>query len=181
MGAAGDMLCASLLELLESSDIFLEKLNKIFAPNITFERETVSKHGICGTHLHVVINGEEEGEEHHHHHHYHHNTPLDIKSIIEGLDISDKVKAEAMAVYDIIAKAESEVHGESVSNVHFHEVGALDAVADVTAFCLLLDELGAERIYVSPINLGKGTVKCAHGILPVPAPATASPVRTAFL
>ncbi|MBR2099996.1 MAG: nickel pincer cofactor biosynthesis protein LarC [Eubacterium sp.] len=173
MGAAGDMLCASLLELLESSDIFLEKLNKIFAPNITFERETVSKHGICGTHLHVVINGEEEGEEHHHHHHYHHNTPLDIKSIIEGLDISDKVKAEAMAVYDIIAKAESEVHGESVSNVHFHEVGALDAVADVTAFCLLLDELGAERIYVSPINLGKGTVKCAHGILPVPAPATA--------
>lgn len=173
MGAAGDMLCASLLELLENKDEFLEKLNKIFAPNISFEREIVSKHGICGTHLHVIINGEEEGEEHHHHHHHHHNTPLDIKYIIEGFDISDKIKSKALSVYDVIAKAESEVHGESVANIHFHEVGALDAVADVTAFCLLLDEIGADKVCVSPINLGKGGVKCAHGILPVPAPATA--------
>ena len=168
MGAAGDMLCASLLELLENGDVFLKKLNKIFAPDIVFERENVSKSGICGTHLHIIINGEEEGEEHHHH-----NTPLDIKNIIEGFGISEKVKSQALSVYDIIAKAESEVHGVPVSNIHFHEVGALDAVADITAFCLLLDELGAEKICVSPINLGKGGVKCAHGILPVPAPATA--------
>ena len=179
MGAAGDMLSASLLELLENSSAFLEKLNKIFAPNITFERETVSKHGLCGTHLHVIINGEEEGEEHHHHHHHHHhhNTPLDIKNIVNNLDIGDKVKGDVLSVYDIIAKAESEVHGEPVSQIHFHEVGALDAVADVTAFCLLLDELGADNICVSPINLGKGGVKCAHGILPVPAPATAKIIQ----
>ncbi|MBR3738305.1 MAG: nickel pincer cofactor biosynthesis protein LarC [Eubacterium sp.] len=175
MGAAGDMLSASLLELLENGDEFLEKLNKIFAPDIVFKREIVSKSGICGTHLNVVIKGEEEGEEHHreHHHEHHHHTPLDIRNIVSNLDIKDKVKEDVLSVYDIIAAAESKVHSKSVSEIHFHEVGALDAVADITAFCLLLDEIGAENIYVSPINLGKGRVKCAHGILPVPAPATA--------
>ena len=178
MGAAGDMLSASLLELLENSEDFLEKLNKVFAPDIVFEKESVSKHGVFGTHLHVVIKGEEEGEqhhhEHHHEHHHRHNTPLDIKNIVESLDISDKIKADVSAVYDIIAEAESRAHGVPVSEIHFHEVGALDAVADITAFCLLLDEIGADNIFVSPINLGKGGVKCAHGILPVPAPATAN-------
>lgn len=184
MGAAGDMLSASLLELIPNSNSFIEKLNKIFAPEIKFEREIVSKHGITGMHLHVVINGEEEGEEHHHdhhehhsHHHHHHNTPLDIKNIVTKLDISDKVKGDVLSVYDIIAEAESEVHGEPVSQIHFHEVGALDAVADITAFCLLIDEIGAENICVSPINTGKGGVKCAHGILPVPAPATAKIIK----
>ena len=174
MGAAGDMLCASLLELIPESEKFLERLNIIFAPDIVFERESVSKHGVSGTHLRVVINGEEEGEAHHHHSHHHHNTPLDIKRIVEALNISDKTKADVLAVYDIIAEAESKAHGVPVSNIHFHEVGALDAVADITAFCLLIEEIGADNILVSPINLGKGGVKCAHGILPVPAPATAN-------
>jgi len=175
MGAAGDMLSGALLELLPNPNEFIGKLNKIFSPHIVFEREAVSKHGICGTHLHIIINGEEEGEEHHHHHHHHHhhNTPLDIRKIISSLDISDKVKGDVSGVYDIIAKAESEVHGVDVSEIHFHEVGALDAVADITAFCLLLDELKVDNVFVSPINVGKGGVKCAHGILPVPAPATA--------
>ena len=83
------------------------------------------------------------------------------------------MKEDALAVYDLIARAESTVHGETMEHIHFHEVGSLDAVADVVGNCLLLSMIGADRIAVSPIHVGSGTVKCAHGILPVPAPATA--------
>ena len=171
-GAAGDMLCASLLELLPEKEAFVENLNKVFNPEIVFEAERVSKNGISGTHLHVVIHGHEEGDEHHHHEH-HHRTLKDIENIINALDVSETVKSNAMSVYRIIAEAESSVHGMKIGEVHLHEVGMLDAIADITAFCMLIEELGAERIIASPVNVGFGTVKAAHGILPVPAPATA--------
>ena len=83
------------------------------------------------------------------------------------------MKADARAVYRRIADAEAAVHGEPVDQVHFHEVGALDAVADVVGVCLLMHEIAPERVVVSPIHVGSGQVRCAHGILPVPAPATA--------
>ncbi|MCL2664373.1 MAG: nickel pincer cofactor biosynthesis protein LarC, partial [Defluviitaleaceae bacterium] len=76
-------------------------------------------------------------------------------------------------IYQIIAEAEAEVHGEAVSAVHFHEVGAMDAVADITAVCMLIEELAPQKILASAIHAGSGSVKCAHGVLPVPAPATA--------
>ena len=183
-GAAGDMLCASLLELLEKKDEFIKKLNSIFNPEIVFEAEKVCKNGVSGTHLHVVINGHEEGEEHHHHdhhhdhhhnhhHEHHHRTLKDIEAIINSFGVSQSVKESALSVYRIVAEAESIVHGMEVGEVHLHEVGALDAIADITAFCMLIEELGADKIIASPINAGFGTVKAAHGILPVPAPATA--------
>ena len=78
-----------------------------------------------------------------------------------------------MNVYKIIADAESKAHGVPVTEVHFHEVGAMDAIADVSAVCMLMDRIGAEHVTASPVNVGGGTVKSAHGILPVPAPATA--------
>ena len=178
-GAAGDMLSASLLELLPSKEDFLEKINKVFAPEIVFEAEEVKQHGISGTHLHVKINGTEEGEEHHHehehkhHHHHSHRRIADIQKKILSLDISDEVKRDVISVYNIIAQAESKVHKTEVSQVHLHEVGALDAIADITAFCMLIKEIGVKRIVASPVNVGFGTVNCAHGVLPVPAPATA--------
>ena len=98
----------------------------------------------------------------------------DIENIINGLFVSEKVKNDAVNVYKIIAEAESKVHGESVSEIHFHEVGAMDAVADITACCYLTDKIGADKIIASPVRTGKGHVHCAHGILPVPAPATAN-------
>ena len=171
-GAAGDMLCASLLELLPEKEEFVKKLNSVFNPEIVFEAEKVNRNGVCGTHLHVIINGAEEGDEHNHSDHSH-RTLAEIKSIINSLDVSQRVKNNAISVYKIICDAESRVHGMEVEEVHLHEVGALDAVADITAFCMLIEELGAERIIASPINIGFGSVKCAHGILPVPAPATA--------
>jgi uncharacterized protein (TIGR00299 family) protein len=89
------------------------------------------------------------------------------------LNLPDKVKQDVMEVYKIIAEAESKVHGAPVTDIHFHEVGSLDAIADITAVCLLINELKPDKILASPIHVGSGQVRCAHGILPVPAPATA--------
>ena len=109
----------------------------------------------------------------HSHHHQHHSTMAGIASIIDGLDIPDPVKEDIKAVYALIAEAESHAHGMPVDQIHFHEVGTMDAVADIAGVCLLFHELGADQIIASPVHVGSGHVHCAHGILPVPAPATA--------
>ena len=179
MGAAGDMLTAALLELIPDPDGYVEKLNSLGIPGVEYIKEKSEKCGILGTHISVKINGAEEGEEHpreqgeHHSHHHGHSTLHAIAHIIEDLNAPAKVKADALAVYESIAKAEGEVHGKAVDEIHFHEVGSLDAVADVTAVCMLLNDLNAE-VYASPVNTGSGFVECAHGVLPVPAPATAN-------
>jgi uncharacterized protein (TIGR00299 family) protein len=178
MGAAGDMLCAALLELLPDPDAFVRELNGVGIPHVVFEKTASEKCGITGTHLSVHVHGEEEHEHMHAHHHAHHHSDLaSIESIIEGLRVSDRVKADALAVYRLIAEAESHVHGRPVDQIHFHEVGTLDAVADVTAFCLLLERLAPDQVLASPVHVGCGTVRCAHGVLPVPAPATAYLLR----
>lgn len=101
----------------------------------------------------------------------------DIEYIVEHLHLDPAVEADVLAVYRSIAEAESQVHGETVEHIHFHEVGTMDAVADVTAVCLLMHELSPDMVVASPVNVGGGTVHCAHGILPVPAPATALLLR----
>ena len=223
MGAAGDMLTAALLELMPDKEAALAKLNAMGIPGVVFEAEPSAKCGITGTHMRVLIHGEEEGavpcghtHEHHHdhaherhhehehhahthahahvqedahchdsdahdhahhhehdaHHHAHHGM-AEIRSLIAELAVSETVKEKALAVYQSIAEAESRVHGAEVDQIHFHEVGSMDAVADVTAVCLLMELLAPEQVIVSPIHVGSGTVLCAHGRLPVPAPATA--------
>ena len=124
-------------------------------------------------HEHEHAHGHSHDEEHSHHHSGMH----DIEHIIEKLPITEKVKADILAVYSLIAEAESYAHGVPVREVHFHEVGMMDAVADVTAVCMLMDRLSPEQVVVSPVHVGCGHVKCAHGILPVPAPATAYILR----
>ena len=109
----------------------------------------------------------------HDHGHHHHASVKDIDELISGLDLSDRVKADAKAVYDLIADAESRVHGRPVTEIHFHEVGTMDAVADVVGVCLLMETLSPDQVIASPVHTGSGHVHCAHGILPVPAPATA--------
>ncbi len=185
MGAAGDMLTAALLELVPDKEAFVERLNKVGIPGVVYHAEKAVKCGITGTHMTVMVNGAEEDEhmhEHHHHdhdhhdhgHHHHHSGMADIEHIVrDHLDIPNNVKDDIMAVYALIAEAESHAHGVPVTDIHFHEVGTMDAVADITAVCMLINELSPDRIIVSPIHVGSGTVRCAHGILPVPAPATA--------
>ncbi len=127
-------------------------------------------------HHHNHVHG--EGVHHHDHAGHHHHTSMqEITHIIDHLHVNEKVKADAKAVYRLIAEAESAVHGQTVEEIHFHEVGSLDAVADVTAVCYLIDKIGAEKILASPVRLGYGHVHCAHGILPVPAPAVAILVK----
>ena len=196
MGAAGDMLLASLAELTGGVKASEDKLNSLGIPGVTYNFEKSVKCGIEGTHAHVAVDGVEEDEhmhehghehthdhhdhehshEHHHEgeHHHHHTHMSDIADIINGLNISDKVKADALAVYGLIAEAESKAHGKPISDIHFHEVGTMDAVADIVGVCVLLEQINPDRIVVSPIATGFGQVRCAHGILPVPAPATAS-------
>lgn len=170
MGAAGDMLTAALLELLPDKEKFIQRMNSLGIPGVTVTAENSTKCGITGTHISVKVHGEEEGEDHHHHHH---GSMEEIRAIVNGLPIPAMVKLDVMAVYQEIAQAESFAHGVPVSHVHFHEVGAMDAIADVTAVCLLMQELDADRVVASPVHVGSGSVRCAHGILPVPAPATA--------
>lgn len=142
-------------------------------------------------HPHVHSHGEAHGHDHdyHHHHdhdhdhphdhgeghhHHHHATPGHIGELLDGLPLPEEVRRRARRVYDAIARAEAKAHGCPVGDVHFHEVGALDAVADVAGVCYALYLLAPERIVVSPIHVGSGTVRCAHGVMPVPAPATAN-------
>ena len=209
MGAAGDMLMAALLELVDDKAAFLEKMNGLGLPGVAVSAVPAVKCGITGTHVAVTVHGEEEvscdvspeghihhhdhshehghehshehehGHEHEHHHHdhdhgHHHHTGMgEIRHLLGHLELPEAVRADAEAVYGLIAEAESHAHGAPVEEIHFHEVGSLDAVADVAGVCLLVHMLGVERIVASPVHVGSGQVRCAHGILPVPAPATA--------
>ena len=116
---------------------------------------------------------EHHHENEHHHEHHHHSSMAQIEQIINSLKIPEKVKGDIIDVYKLIAAAESNAHGVPVTDIHFHEVGTMDAVADITSVCLLLNILAPQKIIASAINVGFGHVHCAHGILPVPAPATA--------
>lgn len=125
-------------------------------------------------HPHDHVHEHDHPHEHEHGHgHHHHATMAWVEHTIQETNLPPEVKEQALEVYRTIAQAESAAHGCPVDQVHFHEVGALDAVADVTAVCLLLHILAPEKIVASPVHLGSGQVRCAHGILPVPAPATA--------
>lgn len=129
-------------------------------------------HGHDHDHEHEHTHGHEHSHEHGHGHH-HHAGMGDIRHILSHLDIPQPVRQDAEAVYQLIAQAESHAHGRPVEEIHFHEVGTLDAVTDVVAVCWLLHDLAPEQIVASPVHVGCGQVRCAHGILPVPAPATA--------
>ena len=182
MGAAGDMLAAALLELLDDPAAFVAELNALGLPGVVYTAEPSTKCGIRGTHLRVTVHGAEEGahdHDHHDHHghHHHHHTMADIEAIVRGSALPERVQNSVLAVYDRIAQAESRVHGESVEEIHFHEVGALDAVADIAAVSLLMDRIGADEVVCSPVHVGSGQVRCAHGLLPVPAPAAAELLR----
>ena len=283
MGAAGDMLTAALLSLLPEPEKMIHRLNALGIPGVEYRMEPAVKCGITGTHVRVLVNGEEEGEvhghhhhhddhehdghhhghahehhhdddhydhehgehhhdhehehhhdhdhydhehehhhgdhsveyshkdhdtyhdhgnhthdgdhehhhdhhhdhdhhhhehgEHHHGHHHSHRTLGEIREVVEQLPIDASVRQDILADYTSIAEAEGHVHRKPVEEIHFHEVGTWDAVADVTAVCFLLHELAPDRIIASPVHVGSGHVQCAHGVLPVPAPATAYILR----
>ena len=175
-GVAGDMISAALMELVPDKEKMLKRLNTMGIPGVEYILEEKEKYGIKGNSMTVRIHGEtEEQHEHcHEEHHCHHMTMKNIQEIVKKTVTSPEVKKNIMEVYNIIAAAESKAHGCDVSEVHFHEVGAVDAIADIAAVCVLMEELDPKKVHASEIHVGNGTVCCAHGILPVPAPATAN-------
>ncbi|MBO7373240.1 MAG: nickel pincer cofactor biosynthesis protein LarC [Oscillospiraceae bacterium] len=173
MGAAGDMLTAALLELHDAPEAALAVLNRALAEMAVLSVQQEKKCGIVGTHLSVRVKGMVEGRERAEHPgHENHASLTEVREFISGLELSREVIEDALAVYDRLAEAEAKVHGCPLENIHFHEIGTLDAMADVVSACYLMHELKAEKIYASPVHVGSGTVRCAHGELPVPAPAT---------
>ena len=134
--------------------------------------ETEHHHGY--NHAHEAEHHHDQGHTHEAEHaHHHHSGMHEIEHIVSGLPLSGRIRKDILAVFGMIAEAESHVHGVPVTEIHFHEVGTMDAVADITAVCVLMDRLAPDQVIVSPVHVGSGQVKCAHGILPVPAPATA--------
>lgn len=139
------------------------------------DREHVHEHNHEYEHHH----GHDHEHNHEHEHHHDHEHPhvhrgmKEITEIVNSLEISPEVRKDILEVYNIIAAAESASHNVNVTEIHFHEVGTLDAIADIAAVCFLINELNVDKIVASRINVGGGYVHCAHGILPVPAPATA--------
>ncbi len=192
MGAAGDMLAGALLELMPDPAAVVRTLNGFGIPGVEFACERTVKCGIAATHLSVKVHGHEEHEhphfhgEHEHphlhdghehaqgaHHHHEHRTLAEVLHAVHHLNLPDAVKTHVAKVYEDLAAAESRAHGRSVGEIHFHEVGAADAIADISAVCWLMDALKVDEVVASPVHVGSGTVKCAHGEMPVPAPATA--------
>ncbi len=183
MGAAGDMLTAALLELLPDPAGFMAELNALGIPGVEYTFAPSEKCGVAGTHVSVLLRGQEasghgearphHGHEHHGHDGHPHGDIHRVEEIVSSLPLTDSVKTDVLAVYKLLAEAESAVHGVPVTDIHFHEVGTMDAIADVTAVCMLMDRLAPGEVVVSPVHVGSGEVRCAHGILPVPAPATA--------
>ena len=169
MGCAGDMLTAALLELHPDRDGFIDRMNTALKGKAVLSAKPDSKCGVMGTHVTVLIGGDEADKTECHY--LKHTSVAEIMDFIDAVPLSDEVRTNAKAVYSLIAEAESTVHGKPIENIHFHEVGSLDALADVLSVCELMYELAPEKVLASPVNVGSGLVKCAHGILPVPSPA----------
>lgn len=161
-GISGDMTIATLLDLGIPKDIFLEEIYKLnlndeFEINIEQKNES----GIVGTKIEVIT---KEVNSHRH--------LSDIYDIIDKSSLNEFVKNKSKEIFMVIAKAEAKVHGTTIDKIHFHEVGAIDSIVDVVSACILVDLLGIDKIYSTSVPVGSGFVKCDHGLMPVPAPAT---------
>ncbi len=163
-GASGDMILASFLGAGLEIETLRQDLAALGVEGFTVDAQSVRKQGFAATQFEVRVDPATEKP----HRHLKH-----IRQIIEDSRLPEAVRQRSMAIFNRLAEAEAAVHGTTVEKVHFHEVGAIDAIVDIVGACIALDRLGIERVYCSPIPTGSGTVQCDHGLMPVPTPATA--------
>ncbi len=163
-GAGGDMIVAALIDAGASADVLRKALASLGLRGYSLSVEPVNKQGFAATRFRVELDKDIEQP---------HRHLSDIVEIIDRSPLSATVKRDAIRIFNRLAEAEAKVHGVSVEEVHFHEVGAVDAILDVVGAVLALELLRADRVVCSPIPVGSGTVKCEHGLMPIPAPATA--------
>jgi uncharacterized protein (TIGR00299 family) protein len=177
-GASGDMILGALIDAGADFDALRRGLESLGVEGYRVSTEKLNKAGTAATKFNVE-------EVHHHHHHdhehehgeHHHHPHRHLKHILEIIDrgeLPEPVKEASRKTFQRIAEVEAAIHSTTVEKIHFHEVGAIDSIVDIIGANLALHLLGIERVYSSPLHVGAGTVKCAHGIMPVPAPATAA-------
>lgn len=163
-GISGDMLAGALLNLIPDHGLFRAEIAKLTALTPEDYRIDISKglkNGISGLNFDV-----------HTHEHHPHRGLHEVEDIVRSSSLSARIQDEVMKAFAVLAEAEANVHGTTPDKIHFHEVGAIDSIIDIVSVFILMDLLGWPRVICSPLNVGSGTVKCAHGVLPVPAPAT---------
>ncbi len=168
-GASGDMILGALMDAGLEVEVLKERIAQLGLTHYDLQVKQVTKRGLRGSQAVVIV---DEDDHHHHHRHLHH-----IEEIIGNSNLSESVKTRSIKIFRRLAEAEAHVHGTSMDKIHFHEVGAMDAIIDVVGAVTGLEALGIERIYCSALHVGSGTIQCAHGTLPVPAPATAELIR----
>lgn len=166
-GISGDMNLGAMIDIGVDKDYLIGELRKLRLPGWEMRIEKDQRHGITGTKVTVVLKEEEKKHRH----------LSDIENIIEESSLSPAVKTVALEIFRKVAEAEAKVHDIPVDKVHFHEVGAVDSIIDIAGAAICYVSLGIKEIIVSPVELGSGFVRCAHGLLPVPAPATAEILR----
>ena len=178
-GISGDMNLGAMLDLGVSRDTLISNLEKLNIGGWKLETTKDQRHGITGTKATVIIDKDHDHNHDHHNGHHHGSSGgsgnrnlADIQKIISGSSLSAEVKELSMKIFTIIAEAEAKVHNKPLNEIHFHEVGAVDSIIDIAGAAICFVSLGVEKVYVSELELGSGMVRCEHGLLPVPAPAT---------
>src|SRR5215813_13516760 len=185
-GASGDMLVGAMLDCGLDFELLRRELLKLGVEGYELSLRRARRSGISSAKFDVDLTGEPHSREHHHNHEHphgehshlhnpqsHHRALSEIKRIISSSNLSDQVKLRAQAIFQRIGEAEAKIHDVPIEAVHFHEVGAIDSIVDIVGACVAFDALKIDRIISSPLHVGSGTFRCAHGIYPVPGPATA--------
>ena len=192
-GISGDMTVAALLDLGANEEHLREQLATLPVDGFTIAVTRVNKHGIDACDFDVQLAEElenhdhdmawlygneadaehthEHAHDHNGHHHHHHRSLADVTEIIDGSQLSDGAKRRALAIFTALAAAEAKAHGKTPETVMFHEVGAVDSIVDICSVAICLDDLGIEDIVVESLSEGHGTIRCAHGLMPIPVPA----------
>lgn len=199
-GISGDMSVAALLDLGADKKMLLDTLDSLNLSGYKIEISELEKSGICACDFNVLLDKEHENHDHdmeylhgkdcghnhiehehkdahqhntHTHHHEHRSLP-DILSILENSSMTAGAKAMASKIFEILAEGEARAHRVPKEQVHFHEVGAVDSIVDIAAFAICMDFLGYKEVFLPVLREGQGTIRCQHGILPIPVPATSN-------
>lgn len=162
-GISGDMTLGALLHAGVEEEPWRAELAKLNVPGYDLKVKTVVKEGISAIDVDVVLHAQDQGHGRH---------LADIEEILNRSGLSERVRCRALGVFTRLANAEAKIHATTPDRIHFHEVGAVDAIVDIVGACIGLEMLGVEKVYASPLPFNRGWVECAHGTMPVPAPAT---------
>ncbi len=179
IGISGDMNLGALIDVGVDPDYLVKEISKLHLDSeFRIDIRKTEKKGISGTKADVVLLHHENHHDHHHDAHSHdHRNIQDIEAILRASELPDRIIASSLAMFMRIARAEAKVHSTTVDKIHFHEVGAIDSIVDIVGAAIAIDYLHVDKIISSPVQVGGGFVKCEHGLLPVPAPATVELLR----